>query len=305
MAQQNIPENKSGAAALDRLTLIAFVVLVIVGGGNAVGVRFSNIELPPFWGAATRFGAAALIFWVIVLVRRMPIPRGRALFGALLYGALAIGATYGFLYWALLRVQAGLTMVVLASVPLLTLLLARLHGLERLRWRGLAGALISILGILIGVWTDLGAEAPLTSFLALIGGAVCIAEAAVVFKLFPQSHPVTTNALALTIGAALLLVLSILAGDRWMLPVQTSTWTAFAYLVLIGSVLLFYLYLYVLSRWAASATAYAFLLFPVATVLLAAWLAREVITAPFAAGGLLVLGGVWFGTLSSPPPAVN
>ena len=46
----------------------------------------------------------------------------------------------------------------------------------------------------------------------------------------------------------------------------------FAYLVLIGSVVLFYLYLYVLARWTASATAYSFLLFPVVTVLIAAWL---------------------------------
>ena len=34
------------------LTLIAFVAVVILGGSNAVAVRVSNFELPPFWGAA-------------------------------------------------------------------------------------------------------------------------------------------------------------------------------------------------------------------------------------------------------------
>ena len=50
---------------------LAFVVVVILGGSNAVAIRFSNLELPPFWGAGIRFAAAALVFWAIVLVRRV------------------------------------------------------------------------------------------------------------------------------------------------------------------------------------------------------------------------------------------
>ena len=95
---------KSGG--IDILTLVAFLAVVILGGSNAVAVRFSNFELPPFWGAAIRFAAAALIFWVAVFLRRIEIPRGRALYGALIYGALTIGIPYAFLYWALVSVPA-------------------------------------------------------------------------------------------------------------------------------------------------------------------------------------------------------
>jgi drug/metabolite transporter (DMT)-like permease len=270
----------------------------MVGGSNAIAVRFSNVELPPFWGAATRFGTAALIFWLIVLIRRIMIPRGRALGGALLYGLLAIGAAYAFLYWGLLRLQAGLTMVVLAFVPLLTLLLAVAHGLEPFRWRGLFGALIAISGIILAVFGGLGASVHVASLLAVIAGGICIAEAAVVFKLFPKSHPVATNAVAVGAGALLLLGLSLIAGEEWVMPTSTSTWTAFAYLVIIGSVLLFYLYLFVLGRWDASVTAYSFLLFPVATVIIAAVVAGETVTASFIVGGALVLAGVWLGAIS-------
>lgn len=56
-----------------RAALIAFVLFVLVAGSNAVAVRFSDVELPPFWGAAARFGAAALIFWAIVRVRRIAL----------------------------------------------------------------------------------------------------------------------------------------------------------------------------------------------------------------------------------------
>ena len=109
---------------IDGLTLVAFLAVVILGGSNAVAVRFSNFELPPFWGAAFRFASAAAIFWVIVLIRRIEIPRGRALQGALIYGILTIGINYAFIYWALVYVPASLAIVFLTLAPLFTFLFA-------------------------------------------------------------------------------------------------------------------------------------------------------------------------------------
>ncbi len=305
MGSGSLSENGSRIARPDRGTLTAFALLVLLGGSNAVAVRFSNLELPPFWGAAIRFAAAALIFWIIAFGRRIPLPKGRALTGALLYGLLSVGASYAFIYWGLVRLQAGLTMVVLTFVPLMTLFFALAHGLEPLHWRGLIGALIAIAGILLGVGGSLGTSVPVPSLLALIAGAACIAEGSVVFKLFPKSHPVATNALAVTTGASLLFGLSLVAGEEGKLPGAPHPWAAFTYLALIGTVVLFYLYLFVLARWTASATSYSFLLFPVSTVVIAAWLAGEVVSASFVAGGALVLAGVWLGAISGSGPAAS
>lgn len=288
----------------ERAVLVAFAILVLIGGSNAVAVRFSNLDLPPFWGAGTRFAAAALIFWIVVLLRRVPVPRGRSLVGAALYGLLQIGLSYAFLYWGLLRVQANLTMVVLALIPLLTVFLAWIHRLERLGWRRLAGAVIALSGILVVVGEGLGSRIPVTSFLALLAAAACAAESGVILKLLPGGSPLATNAVALTIGAALLVGLSRIAGEEWSLPAAANTWIAFAYLVVLGSVVLFYLYLYVLARWTASATAYAALLFPLATVPIAAVFAGEAITLSFIVGGVLGLFGVWFGAVSGLPRAI-
>ncbi len=59
--------------------------------------------------------------------------------------------------------------------------------------------------------------------------------------------------------------------------------------------MLFYLYLYVLQRWTASATSYSFLLFPVWTILLASWLTDEVLSPRFLLGGVFLLFGVLAG----------
>ena len=143
------------------------------------------------------------------------------------------------------------------------------------------------------------------SLLALVVGVACLAEASVVFKLFPQSDPMATNAVALTTGTPLLAALSLLTGEPWALPTAPNTWAAFAYLTLVGSVGVFYLYLHVLSRWTASATSYAFLLIPVSTVIIAALLLGEVATSTFVIGAALVLAGVWVGAIHSAPEAAD
>jgi drug/metabolite transporter (DMT)-like permease len=304
MGRSLLSRGGRGAGLSHRVALIAFALFVLLGGSNPVAIRFSNLELPPFWGAALRFAAAALVFWAVVLVRRTPLPTGRALLGTLLYGVIVIGVSYACTYWVLVRAEAGLVSVFLAFVPLVTLFLAAAHRLEPLSWQRLIGALIAAGGILVVVGEGLGTAVTLPVLLALAGGVVCLAEGAIVLKLFPQADPVATNAVAFTVGAALLTGLSFLAGEEWSLPAAANTWLAFAYLVVIGSVVVFYLYLFVLGRWPASRTAFGYVLLPIATVAISAWLTGEVVTASFVVGAAVVLGGVWLGAISRPPRTV-
>ncbi|MDP8929435.1 MAG: EamA family transporter, partial [Actinomycetota bacterium] len=61
------------------MTLGSFAVAVTLGGANFLAVRFSNRELPPFWGAGLRFSLAALLFVGIAFALRLRWPRGREL----------------------------------------------------------------------------------------------------------------------------------------------------------------------------------------------------------------------------------
>jgi drug/metabolite transporter (DMT)-like permease len=98
-------------------------------------------------------------------------------------------------------------------------------------------------------------------------------------------------------GALLLVAGSLAAKEQLEVPERTETWLAIGYLVPIGSVLVFVLYVVVLRYWEASRAAYEFVLIPVVTVALSAWLDDEPITAELAVGGLLVLTGVYVGAL--------
>lgn len=283
-----------------RFTLIAFVVSTILGGNNAIAVRFSNVELPPFFGAAIRFAAASVLLFLIVLALRLPLPKGRSLAGALLFGGLQFGVSYALIYWSLLQVQAGLFQVVFAVVPILTFVFAMAHRQETFHWRILVGGLLAVGGVTVVFRDQLNANAHWLSLLAIVLAAACVAESVVLFKTFPKTHPITTNALAMAAGAAILFAMSWLWREAPRLPSLPATWIALLYLILLGSIGTFVLALYVLSHWTASATSYQLVLLPIVTVLFASWLAHETVTGAFLVGGMLVLAGVYVGAIAPP-----
>jgi len=284
------------------LTFSAFASVVILGGLNGIGVRFTVLELAPFWGAVLRFVPTTLVFFLLVFAFRLPLPRGRSLLGACVYGFLSIGMSYAFIYWGLQKIPASMAMLFLALVPLMTLLFAVAHHQEALHWRAIFGALLAVGGIVLVFGLQLGSNVPIASLVALLLGTACMAESSVIIKGFPQSHPVSTNAIATATGCVLLMIMSFLGQETHVLPSMPRTWIALVYLVIGGSCILFVLFLYVLKRWTASATSYAFILMPFVTVVAAALLAQETISVIFLLGGILVIAGVYIGALR---PAVG
>ena len=278
--------------------IIAFMLTVLFAGNNAIAVRFSNAELPPFFGAAVRFTIAALILFLVVLILRLPLPRGRSLLGAMIYGAIGTGLNYALLYWALEYIRPGLSMIILALVPLLTFLFAFFHRLESFRWSAFFGALIAVAGIGTIARDQLSLNVPLLPLLAVVGAAACFSEATIVIKTFPQSHPITTNAVGLFTGSMLLFLFSALGRETPTLPTLPATWEALFYLILFGSVATFVLTVYVIKHWTASASSYQFVLFPIVTLSVSALLTKETIRPSLLLGGLLVLLGAYIGGIA-------
>jgi drug/metabolite transporter (DMT)-like permease len=281
----------------DRVALASFVVMSVLAGGNAVAIRFSNRELDPLWGASVRFALAAALLLTAMAALRLAVPRGRALFGTVVYGALTFGAAFALAYYALVEIHAGFGQTLLALVPLATLLLAVAQRQERLRAAALGGALIALVGVAVMSQAPLRDSLPLLSLLAALGAALCFAEGAILVRWFPPVHPVTINAIGMATGAVLLAVGSVLIGETISLPERAETWAAIGYLVAVGSAVVFVLYVVVLRYWAASRAAYEFVLIPVVTLALSAWLDDEPVGLGLVLGGLLVLAGVYVGAL--------
>jgi drug/metabolite transporter (DMT)-like permease len=144
---------------------------------------------------------------------------------------------------------------------------------------------------------SLGGDLPFVYVAAAVGGAIAAAESSVVVKGFPRAQPVPTNAVGMAAGALLLWIASLLVSESWTVPQQARTWAALSWLVVAGSVGLFYLFLFVIGHWTASATVYSLTLMPVVAVTLGALLASEPVTPEVVAGAALVVLAVYVGAV--------
>jgi drug/metabolite transporter (DMT)-like permease len=290
-------QNQALSVLPERSVLIAFLVFILLVGGASVAIRITYAELAPFWAAASRFLLAALVFWALVIFKRIPLPKGRALLGALLFGILTIGLAFILIGWGLVVMPASRYQILMATVPLLTVFLSSLHGIEAISLRGVLGSLLAIGGIAFTFGGGDTSQLSLPHVAAILLAAVFIAEGGVLIKKFPPNPPIMTNAIAMTVGGFILGSASLVRGEQWTLPTQGSTWVAFIYLAIFVTIVAFLIYMFVLGKWSASGTSYGFVLVPLVTIVVASSLVGEEITWNFLIGAVFVLAGVFVGAL--------
>jgi drug/metabolite transporter (DMT)-like permease len=282
----------------DRITMAAFAGMVLMAGASPVGVRITTLELAPFWAAGIRFGAASILLLAFARFRKVPFPRGGDLAGPLVFGILGIVGFFGFVYVAFRHIPASIGTPLVASVPLLTLILAAIHRLEPFRWRGLIGGVTSVAGIAVLSGAGGTGGAPVKYLLFVIIASACAAEGSILLKKLPKIDPFMMNAVAMMAASAIFFSLSFATSERHALPHTGKAWGWLIFLIVGGSTLLFMFYVTVLNRWTVTGASYQFVLFPIVTVILASFFADEHISASLASGAALVLGGVYIGAFS-------
>ena len=287
------------AARANQATIAAFAALVGLIGTNLVAIRIGNRELAPLWHAGFRFTVAAILFWAIAAVRRTSLPSRRAATGAAVYGLLSFAAFFGFLYAGLVEASVGVATATLALGPLITLGFAVAIGLERLRAIAVVGATVAFAGIGVTYASEITGSVPITSLILLVAAAISFALGGIEVKRTPPMDLIVQNGIATTVGAVILVGLSIVAGEDLAIPRQPETWLAFIYLVVPGTLLTFWLLLFLLRRWPASRVAYQFVLSPIVAILVAALVLGEAIEPAVILGTALVIVGVWLGALRS------
>src|SRR5438034_9410847 len=277
--------------------LSVFVAVVLIGGTNFVAVRFSNRELPPFWGAGLRFAIAGILLVGLAAWRRIRLPLGSAFPGVALLGVVNFGVAYALAYWGLLQAPSAMAATFVALVPLMTFFMTTALGMERFRWGGVIGGAIAVAGVALVFVDQLRATVPPAALAALFLQAVAVAASTVLLKRLPRADPIGTNAVAMLCGAALLFVIAFVARETPALPSRPEVWAAFLYLVTLGGIGLFIGIVFIVLRWTASASAYVTVLFPVVTVAVGGILASELVRLQCGAGGFIVMIRPYVGAL--------
>ncbi len=264
----------------------ALGVVYVVWGSTYVGIRFSIETMPPLLSAGTRFLIAGLVLAVFLRRRlRMTLPQ---LGTAVLVGLLLPAWGNGLVVVAEQSVPSGLAALLVASVPLYVVVFRRIGG-ERPPYVTYVGVVIGLVGLAVLLLHDVGGSSwwgPWAVLVAALGWAL----GSYLNGRLPTADPFAMSAVEMVVGGTALSALGWLSGERLTLSeVSTTSWAAWAYLVVFGSLLAFSSYVYVLGQLPVSTVATYAYVNPVIAVLLGVWLAGENFGAIQLAGGLLVV----------------
>jgi len=233
---------------------------------------------------------------VLVPLLRARWPAGRVEWALVGWVGLALfAADYGLIYWAEQFLDSGLTAILFATLPIITIAAAHayLPG-DSITPQKLAGTLIAFFGVAAlfadHVRLDPSKAGPM---LAVVVAALFAAGAGVVTKRHGAAlHPAALNAPAMLVGALALVAASLVAGDGFAIPRDASTWGAIVYLAIAGSVVTFLIYFTLLKSWSVTSLSFISVFTPATALLLGFVLLGERVTPMTGLGALLILAGV-------------
>ena len=244
-----------------------YVVLCVIWGSTWLVIKIGYGGLGPFNVAALRFVIAGGVLAVIVPVLGARWPRSRSEWLLILWvGIVLFGADYGLIYWGEQFLDSGLTAILFATLPLITVAFAHLYipG-DRITARKLTGTLLAFVGVVAlfgeSLHVDLNTLGPMA---AIIVAAVCAAAAGVASKRHGSSlHAAALNAPAMLVGGIVLAVAAIASGEGLRVPSDAKTWAAISYIAIAGSVVTFLIYFSLLKSWSVTSLSFISVFTPV------------------------------------------
>jgi drug/metabolite transporter (DMT)-like permease len=271
-----------------------------LGGSAAAITRYLVGNADPITLAILRWGIgfACLLPTALLLQVRWPPRRD--------WPAVALlGICFFGLFFVLYNIAIGFTTaarasLALATLPLHTMVVGALLGIEPLTSRKSIGVGIAVLGVIAALASGLSAAPPgaWRGELIMTGAVMCMAF----YNVWSRPFILRSSALGfLTVGmgagAAVLILVGSLTGSVAALgSFGTPQWIAGIYLGIGGGALAFILWVMALERATPTRVANTMTINPVAAGLLATQLVGEPITANLVLGLVAVFAGIWIAT---------
>ncbi len=283
------------------LALIGLTALIMASAFTAI--KYSIVDIGPYWAATGRvaIGFAALLPFCITKGFAWPKDlRSWALI--ILIANLNMVIPFALIAWGLQHTQAGVAALLMGCAPFVAMVLSHFFTRDdRINLLKVFAVLFGLSGILLIVGADaiLGLKtSALHAQLAIIAAACCYAISGILIRKV-DVKPVSFTGLALGIGTACLIVLSLIVdGLPDKMPGQDG-WIALLWLGLFPTGLGYILRFYLVQRVGVSVFSVGMNLVPVAGVFIAAAVLGEVV-GPKTAGALgLVLIGLFLAQLGS------
>ncbi len=282
------------------LKIVVFSALCLIWSSTWLMIKVGLEGAPPVTSAGLRFIIASFVILSILVYRRIRLPNTKRFYWLSLYlGLFQMGFPYALVYWAETRISSGLTSLLFSTMPFTVSILARVMIGDPLTLSKLAGIFIGTLGTAVIFWDglSLGGSQSAWGIAAALGSALFASLSSVMVKKFARAyHPMASIFLPMVIGGILLTasgrVLESNQQIRWNFPTVGSV----VYLAVIGSVVAFALYYWLIKHIDVTVLSYQTFVIPILACLIGWIFLRETVTINTAIGGGMILVGIALAT---------
>ncbi|GAA0819400.1 EamA family transporter [Streptosporangium amethystogenes subsp. fukuiense] len=274
----------------------ALAIVYVVWGSTYLAIMIVIETMPPLLSGAIRFVTAALVLGVTVRLLK-----GRESFrmtwkeagGAALVGLLLLNGGNGMVAVAEQHISSGLAALLVASTPL-WLVIFRVLFRDRPQVLTLAGVLIGFGGVAVLSLTGGGSAADSTGIVIILLASLSWSVGSFLTSRIPMpANPFTASAVEMAAGGVGLALTATVVGEHVDLAdVSTRSWIALAYLIMVGSLVGFTAYVWLLNNAPISLVSTYAYVNPVVAVVLGALVLSEEVTGSMIVGGLVIVLGV-------------
>ena len=256
------------------------LLLAAVWGGSFFFGEIALSEVPPLTITLHRVFWAVPILALIVLIKGLPIPKSKNVWGAyLVMGALNNAIPFSLIFWGQTQIDSGLASILNATTAMFAAVVAGvLLKDEPLTPRKIVGAALGIAGVAF----IMGPEA-LTEFnpgnlaqLAVLGATLSYAFAGVWGRTALSGQPALVNAFGMLVGSTVLMIPVVLLVDGPpSVALSPGIWTTLFALSALSTALAYVLYFAILARAGAANLLLVTLLIPPFAIALGVTFLRE------------------------------
>jgi drug/metabolite transporter (DMT)-like permease len=282
------------------LIILAFFSIYVIWGSTYLLNKIAVNELPPFMLASIRFIVAGiLIFLIAKLLGKSIAISWRQLRNTTIAGFLFLTFGNGVVVWALKFVDSGFAALEISAQPLIILLLMRILQGKKIQMMSIVGVILGFIGIylLVSQKQVLSQENSVMGMLMIFAcmlswgyGSLFVGKADL-----PRNYFVNTG-YQMLIGGLMMVITSLLLGEKWSYPREWSVPVQYSMLLLIvfGSIVAFTSFNYLLKVVSPEKVATSTYVNPIIAMVLGWYFLEEQITVQSIIAAVILLTGVYF-----------
>lgn len=273
------------------------VVLSILWGSAFTLVEVVLEEAPPLTLVAGRLTGAFLFLGSAFLISGKTFPRDLATWRAFAFlGVVNNVFPFIMLTWGQDRIDSSLAAILVASMPLSTVILAHFWISEKLTSDRALGVLVGFGGVFVlvgGDLRDLTGSGTLGQF-AVIAGAVGYSTGTVFARRYLQNADITITAMGQTlVGAAIMIPVALAIDTPFDLSVSAKTAFAWAALGIFPSGVAYLIFFRLIRQVSATQASMVTYLIPITAILLGVFVLDETVSSSSLGGLALIVVGIW------------